>query len=75
MNDDEVNDDDRLVRLLRAALAPAGAGSPSPDLWPRVAAGMQARLRVSWLDLGLAAVLAAALLVHPAWLWLLAYHL
>ena len=70
-----MNDDDRLVHLLRAAVPPAGAAFPSRDLWPSVARGMEARLRLSWLDLGIAAVLAAALLVHPAWLWLLAYHL
>jgi len=70
-----MNDDDRLVNLLRAALAPAGAAAPSRDLWPRVAGEMNAGVRVSWLDLALAAAVAVALLIHPAWLWLLAYHL
>ncbi len=70
-----MNDDDRLVQLLKAALPPAPAAGPSRDLWPRVASAMDARLRVSWLDLVLAAAVAAALLIHPAWLWLLAYHL
>ncbi len=70
-----MNDEDRLVHLLRAAVPPVTAAAPSRDLWPRVASGVEARLRVSWLDLAVAAVLAAALLVHPAWLWLLAYHL
>jgi hypothetical protein len=70
-----MNDDDRLVQLLRSALPPTGAVGPSRDLWPRVAGRMGARVRVSWLDLALAAVVAAALLIHPAWLRLLAYHL
>ncbi len=70
-----MNDDDRLVHLLRTALPPAGAARPSRDLWPSVASRMEAPARVSWLDLALAAVVAAALLTRPAWLWLLAYHL
>jgi hypothetical protein len=70
-----MNDDDRLVHLLRGALPPAGAARPSRDLWPRVASRMQARFRVSWLDLGVAAAVAVALLMRPAWLWLIAYHL
>jgi hypothetical protein len=70
-----MNDDDRLAHLLRAALPPANAAGPSRDLWPRVASRLDARVRVSWLDLGVAAAVAAALLMRPAWLWLLAYHL
>ncbi len=70
-----MNDDDRLVHLLRTALPPAGAARPSRDLWPSVLSAMEARVRVSWLDLVLAAAVAVALLIHPAWLWLLAYHL
>ena len=70
-----MNDDDRLVHLLRAALPPASAAFPSRDLWPSVASAMGARVRMSWLDLVLAAAVAVALLIHPAWLWLLAYHL
>ncbi len=70
-----MNDDDRLVHLLRAALPPAGAARPSRDLWPSVASRIEVGLRVSWLDLVLAVAVAAALLIHPAWLWLLAYHL
>jgi hypothetical protein len=70
-----MNDDDRLVHLLRAALPPASAPGPSRDLWPEVARRMEARFQVSWLDLGVAAALAIALLMRPAWLWLLAYHL
>jgi hypothetical protein len=70
-----MNEDDRLARLLRAALPPVDAAGPSRDTWPRVARGLEARGRVSWVDLGLAAAVAAALLMHPGWLWLLAYHL
>ena len=70
-----MNDDDRIVHLLRAALPPARAARPSRDLWPEVASGMETRVRVSWLDLALAAAVAVALVMRPAWLWLLAYHL
>ena len=70
-----MNDDDRLVHLLRAALPPANAAGPSRDLWPRVASRIETRVRVSWLDLALAAVVAIVLLLRPGWLWLLAYHL
>jgi len=70
-----MNDDDRLAQMLRAALPPALAAGPSRDLWPRVANRLEAQVRVSWLDLGIAAVVAVALLMRPAWLWLLAYHL
>ena len=70
-----MNEDDRLAPLLRAALPPADAAGPSRDLWPRVARGLEARVPVSWVDLALAAAVAVALLMHPAWLWLLAYHL
>ncbi len=70
-----MNDHDRLVHLLRAALPPASAAGPSRDLWPRVASRIETRVRVSWLDLALAAAVAVALLMHPAWLWLLVYHL
>lgn len=70
-----MNDDDRVLHLLRAALRPANPAGPSRDLWPCVASRIEARVRVSWLDLGLAAVVAVALLMRPGWLWLLAYHL
>jgi len=70
-----MNDDERLAHLLRAALRPADSAGPSRDLWPSVANRMEARVRLSWLDVGVAAAVAVALLMRPAWLWLLAYHL
>lgn len=70
-----MTEDWSLEDLLRAALPPVPAGRPSRDLWPAVLSRCQARPAWSWLDLGLAAGVAAGLLLFPEWLWLLAYHL
>ncbi len=70
-----MNDDDRLEQLLRAAIRRADAPGPSRDLWPCVVSRSRAPAGVPWLDLGLAALVVAALLIRPGWLWLLAYHL
>jgi len=70
-----MNDDVRLEQLLRAALRRADASGPSRDLWPCVVSRIQAPVGVSWLDLGVAALVAILLLMRPGWLWLLAYHL
>ncbi len=70
-----MTDDERLGRLLRAALPPIEAGTTSRDLWPRVVSRCQAPVAWSWLDAGLAAAVVIVLLLFPNWLWLLAYHL
>jgi hypothetical protein len=70
-----MNDDERLEHLLRAALQRANAPGPSRDLWPCIVRRSQVLVAVSWLDVGLAAVVAIVLLMRPGWLWLLAYHL
>ena len=67
--------DDGLERLLRAALPRAADQKPSRDLWPLVVNRVQARVGWSWLDVSLAALVTAVLLMFPGWLFLLAYHL
>ncbi len=68
-------DDERLKELLRDALKPEPRRAAPQDLWTLIEARGHAPVRWSWLDLGIAAVIAAALLMEPAWLWGLAYHL
>jgi hypothetical protein len=70
-----MNDDDRLAQLVRAAIPRTDVSLPSRDLWPCLVRRSRAPARVSWRDVGLAALVAAALLMRPGWLWLLAYHL
>lgn len=70
-----MTDEERLRRLLRAAVQPTAAPGPSRDLWPLIVSRSEAPLTWSWLDLSLAAVVAIALLMYPGWLWPLAYHL
>jgi hypothetical protein len=71
-----MSEDDRLERLLRSAVPPTiAAARPSRDLWPAIVHCRRAPVRWSWLDLGLAVVVAVALLMFPDRLWLLAYHL
>jgi hypothetical protein len=67
--------DERLGSLLRSALPPTDAGGPSCDLWPLVLGRTASPAAWSWLDVGLAGVVALVLLQFPEWLWLLAYHL
>lgn len=70
-----MNDDERLGRLLRAAFPPPEAQEPGRDLWPLVLERSRASRGWSWMDLGLAAVMAAALLVNPRLFLMLVYHL
>ena len=67
--------DDRFSALLRAGMPPVGEDAPPPDLWRAIEARVDEPPRWSLVDLGLAAVVAALLLMNPEWLWLLAYHL
>jgi len=69
-----MTDDSRLATLLRSAVPPVAAPGPSVDRWPRLVERHRSRTDWSWLDAGLAAVAAAALLARPEWLVLLAYH-
>ena len=70
-----MTDDERLETLLRAALARTTTRGPSRDLWPVIVARSRLPARWSWLDLGIAAVVAILLLLHPNWHQVLLYHL
>jgi hypothetical protein len=70
-----MTDDERLEKLLRTALQRAAARGPSRDLWPRILERSRASAGWSWLDFGVAAIVAMLLAMRPSWLWLLAYHL
>jgi hypothetical protein len=70
-----MTDDERLERLLRSAFPQVPTQGPSRDLWPLVVRRSRAPVAGSWLDVGVAAVVAIMLLIFPQWLWLLAYHL
>ena len=69
-----MTEDERLEELLRRALAGEVPPSPTRDLWPLIR-DRSRPTRVSWLDLGLVALLMALLLARPDWLPLLAFHL
>jgi hypothetical protein len=69
-----VIDDTRLAALLRSAMPPVRASAPSRDLWPLVARGGRQHASWSWLDLALAAGVAASVIAWPDMLILLAYH-
>lgn len=70
-----MTDQDRLAHLLRSALPPSADRGPSRDLWPSVVGRSQTPIAPSWVDIGMAALVAFVLLMFPDWLWLLAYHL
>ncbi len=71
--------DDRLKTLLQSAFPRRDVQKPSRDLWPSVVDRIQAPTAWSWLDItvaaGVAAGVAIALLTLPKALLLLAYHL
>ena len=67
--------DDRLEKLLRAALPPTADVSTRHDVWPALARRLDEKPRWSMLDVALGAAAAVALLLFPEWLWLLVYHL
>ena len=67
-------EDHSLRTLLRATLA-AGDVPSQRDLWPEVARRLEARPVWSAFDMGLAALVALALLVFPEGLWVMAFHL
>jgi hypothetical protein len=67
--------DDELEELLRAALRRTTVRGPSRDLWPVIVERSRTPPGWSWLDLGIAAIVAIVLLLRPGWLWLLAFHL
>jgi len=66
--------DTRLLALLRSAVPPVVTAAPSHDLWPLVVKRGQERSRWWWLDVGLAAGVAIALLIRPDLLIPLTYY-
>ena len=69
-----MTDDTRIVALLRSAVPPAVTADPPPDMWLRVVKRSQDSQHWSWVDIGLAAAVAIALVLRPDLLMLLAYH-
>ena len=69
-----MTDDAQILALLRAAVPPVVTVAPSPDIWLRVVERSRDRKQWSWVDLGLAAAIALALVMRPDLLLLLAYH-
>jgi hypothetical protein len=70
-----MTDDERFGRLVRSAIPPVAAAGPSRDLWPALINRGRTPARWSWLDVGVAAAVAASIVMFPDALWLLAYHL
>ena len=66
---------ERVKDLLQSAVPPAAGDRPRRDLWPALAGRFDDAPRWSYVDLGLAAAAAVALVMFPEWLWLLSYHL
>jgi hypothetical protein len=67
--------DDALAATLRAVIPPtdADAAVPRPDLWHRIVTGPDPVRHWPWLDMGLAAAVAGALLLRPDLLFVLAW--
>lgn len=70
-----MTENQRLEQLLRSALPPVATSGPSQDLWPLIVSRSRTPVGWSWLDISMATVVAAALLMFPQWLLPLAYHL
>ena len=66
--------DDELQSLLRSAL-PVPNETPPRDLWPRVINRIESPPESHWIDIVLAAGIAALLALVPQWFFVLAYHL
>ena len=69
-----MTDDTRILALLRSSVPPVVPLEPSRDMWPRIVTRSRDRKQWSWVDLGLAAAIAIALVMRPDLLLLLAYH-
>lgn len=66
--------DVRLALLLRSAVPPVMSTGSSHDVWPALVNRSEARRRMFWLDVALAAAVITALLTRPELIILLAYH-
>jgi hypothetical protein len=69
-----MTDEPRLREMLRSAMPPSTDGDPSRDLWPMVERKSFGWPTWSWIDLGLTAATALAVLLIPDAWFLLAYH-
>lgn len=67
--------DEEFKELLRNIVPPSVDDAPARDLWPDVASRFEQTRGWSYIDLGLAAAAALALVRFPEWFWLLTYHL
>ena len=66
----------QLQALLKQSLAPVKNTELQRDLWPQMLRRLDAQpLRVTWFDLAIAALTAAALLFFPGTIPALLYHL
>lgn len=70
-----MTEEERIEELLREALPVTAASDPPRDLWPEIVKRSRTSVDWTWLDLGIAAAVGLALLLRPAWLWLVVYHL
>lgn len=70
-----MTNNDNVLRHLRSAFLPVDVSAPSRDLWPTIVQRSHSKVRLSPVDLGMAAVIAVVLLMFPKWFLLLAYHL
>ena len=69
-----MTDDTQLAALLRSALPPVSIDGPSRDLWLALADRAERRVRWSWVDIGLAAIVVLSIAAWPKTMLLLAYH-
>ena len=69
-----MTDETRIGVLLRSALPPVVAATPSRDVWLDIVTRSEGDQTWSWLDVGLAAGVAIVLTLQPDLLMLLAYH-
>jgi hypothetical protein len=70
-----MNDDERLQQLLRSAFTEPGGDRRARDLWPDVVERIERPPAWTWVDMGVAAIVATALLLFPEGVFVLSYHL
>jgi hypothetical protein len=68
-------DEERILRLVRAAMPPMAATDPGRDLWPEVVRRIEERPRLSLLDGSLAAAMLVLGLFFPRSVLFLLYLL
>lgn len=71
-----MDDDEKLIALLKASVHPMGEVEPKRDLWPAVLARLEQDVgRVPWFDWALASLLAGLLLFFPELIPVFLYHI